>query len=390
MKQVVRKIIKESNQVEENKSEYSAIIDGNNLLKISLVNKELKNDRGECYGAVYNFLKALGDLLAKKDFNYCICCWDGQNSGVLRYNLYPDYKANRGKNYSFYAGNTTKTKYDQFIDDYCRKVIAYHQKHKKPVKRDETEEEEFNRQKFIIQSILEELSIRQYEFENVEGDDLISYYVKNKHQNEKVVIMSSDKDLTQLIKSDVCVWNPRMKKFVTDKNSVEVLGITHENIVLEKVLCGDASDNIKGIKGCGEKSLLTHFPEIKSSKTDLNAILAHCNELMEQRKVEKKKPLKLLENIQKGITDGCQGEHIYEINTAIVDLSEPLLTEECKKELDKLLYAPIDQADRKISNVYNIIHAHSMHLLEDTNRFGEIFGKFNRIIVMEGKNAKKS
>lgn len=98
----------------------------------------------------------------------------------------------------------------------------------------------------------------------------------------------------------------------------------------------------------------------------------------------------MLENIQKRITDGCQGENIYEVNYAIVDLSEPLLTEEAKKELDGLLYAPIDQSERHISNVYTIIHAHSMHLLEDTNRFGEIFGKFNRIMTMEAKYAKKS
>ena len=66
--------------------------------------------------------------------------------------------------------------------------------------KDENDDDEiFEREKGIINAILEELCIRQYEFENVEGDDIIAYYVKNKKPNEKVVIVSSDKDLTQLI-----------------------------------------------------------------------------------------------------------------------------------------------------------------------------------------------
>ena len=75
----------------------------------------------------------------------------------------------------------------------------------------------FARQKSILQHILDELCIRQYEFENVEGDDIISYCVQNKKDNEKIVIVSADKDLTQLISDTVIVYNPRNKEFITLK-----------------------------------------------------------------------------------------------------------------------------------------------------------------------------
>ena len=63
--------------------EYSLIVDGNNILKISLVDKTMNNS-GEEYGAVISFLRILGNILNKKDFNYCIVCFDGEGSGVLR------------------------------------------------------------------------------------------------------------------------------------------------------------------------------------------------------------------------------------------------------------------------------------------------------------------
>ena len=88
----------------------------------------------------------------------------------------------------------------------------------------DNDDEAFEREKSIINAILEELCVRQYEYENVEGDDIIAYYVKNKKPNEKVVIVSSDKDLTQLISDTVIVYNPRMRDFVTKDNSVEKIG----------------------------------------------------------------------------------------------------------------------------------------------------------------------
>lgn len=376
MKQVTRHIY--------NKYTYSLICDGNNMLKMALVDKTM-NNRGEEYGAVMSFLRMLGNILNKKDFDYCMVCFDGLNSGVLRYQFYADYKANRkNKNY------TNLTDYDKKMRDFQKMVLEYSKKNKQK-NSDEIQEDEdeiFEREKRIIKQILEELCIRQYEYEDVEGDDLIAYYVKNKKENEKVVIVSSDKDLTQLISDTVIVYNPRIKDFITKDNSVEKIGITHENVVLEKVLCGDVSDNIKGVKGVGEQTLLKLFPEIKTDKADLSLIMRRSKELLDERARNKKKPLKSLENILNGVTDGCQGDRLYEINQKIIDLSEPLLTDEAIKGLNEEFYSIMDTSDRDIKNVYNIINENDLTELKDENKFSNTFSPYSRIIMMENRRFK--
>lgn len=378
MKQPVRKRIAEANSIQTRKQQYIAVIDGNNLLKIALVDKR-ENQDGLEYGGVFMFLKMLGGVLLKKDFDYCFVCWDGEGSGVLRWNYYKDYKANRDKHYEM------QNDYYKKLNDYARVVIAYSKSKRFSDNTDykETDEESFERQKFIIQSILEELCIRQHEYDKVEGDDIISYIVHNKHPEDKAVIVSSDKDLTQLISDTVIVYNPRTKIFITKDNSSDILGITHKNVVLEKVLCGDQSDNIKGVKGIGQSTLIKLFPEIVNEETNLEHIIARSKELLAERKSQKKKPLKSLENIINGVTDGCQGNKLYEVNRKIIDLSEPLLTKESMDELDDSLYVPIDTSERDIKNVYNIIYENGMNDLVDEEKFGNTFSPYGRIIMME-------
>lgn len=377
MKQITR-----HNKKDE--SFYSVIVDGNNLLKISLVDKTM-NSKGEEYGAVMSFLRMLGNILNKKDFNYCIVCFDGVGSGVLRWEYYKDYKANRDKNYSLHDPNMSD--YDRKILEYQNKVLSYSRKMKITTK--DNDDEAFEREKSIINAILEELCVRQYEYENVEGDDIIAYYVKNKKPNEKVVIVSSDKDLTQLISDTVIVYNPRMRDFVTKDNSVEKIGITHENVVLEKILCGDASDNIKGVKGIGETTLIKLFPQIKDTKTDLSVIIERSKQLLEERAQNKKKPLKSLENIINGVTDGCQGDKLYEINQKIIDLSEPLLTDEARESLTDELYGIMDTSDRDIKNVYKLVNEFDLTELTNEEKFSNLFSPFGRIIMMENKRFKE-
>jgi 5'-3' exonuclease len=255
--------------------------------------------------------------------------------------------------------------------------------HSREKTNEETEDESFARQKSIIQRILDELCIRQYEFENVEGDDIISYYVTAKKPDEKVVIVSSDKDLTQLISDTVVVYNPRKKEFITKDNAVDKIGIIPENIVLEKMICGDASDNIKGIKGVGNETLIKLFPQIKTEKLDLNAIIERSKALLEERKADKKKPLKSLENIINGVTMSCQGDKLYEVNKKIIDLSEPLLTDEAKEAMDNELYSPIDVPSMSIKNICEIVKEHKVNDILDETKFGNLLAPFSRIMMME-------
>ena len=380
MKQVVRKTVAEANNVDTSQKIYHLVIDGNSVLKSSLVNKDAINSKGEEYGAILLFLRRVGQLLMKRDFDHCVVCWDGFNSGALRWQLYNDYKANRDKNYEAASAiSNPQSDYDAYIAAYCKKVIDYHKKNKKGVRRGETDDENFQRQRAILQEILDELFVRQYMYENVEGDDLIAYYCKNKGKNDYIVIVSEDRDISQLIQDDICLFIPSQKVFVSPKNDVEILGIPSYNMVLKKIICGDASDNIKGVKGIGEITLEKYYPQIKTEKATLEGFLAVCKDILEERKEKKLKPLKCLENAINGVTDGCQGDKLYEINEKIIDLSKPLLTEDAENELKEIYDAPIDPEGRDLKNVYRIIERNGMSELYNGDNFGNLFGQFQRV-----------
>lgn len=386
MKQVIKKTIKEAKNINDEPLIYTLLVDGNNLMKISSVDKRM-NGKGEEYGIVFQFLWQLHKLLQVKDYNFVYVMLDGEKSGQLRYNFYQDYKANRDKNYEL---SGSKSEYDKQIDAYVKKVLGYSRnKHKQQeTVRGETEEESFERQKLILKQILEELFVRVCEYDEVEGDDLIAHYIKNKKSNERVVIVSGDRDLTQLINDEVCVYIPSLKKYISPKNHIQELGYTHENVLIKKILCGDSSDNIKGIKGMGDKTFFSLFPDAKTKKYTLDDIFVETKKNIEERLKNKQKPLQVTENILNKVTLGSQGDKIYEINDKIINLSNPLLTKEAKEELDNIMYAPLDPEGRDLKNIYQIIQENEMNDMLDEKKFGNLFAAFYKLIDTEKKYFK--
>ena len=385
MKQVIKKVIKETKNINNEQLIYTLLVDGNNLMKIASVDKRM-NSKGEEYGIIFQFLLQMSKLLSRKDYNFVYVMFDGEKSGQLRYQYYQDYKANRDKNYEL---SDSKSEYDKQIDAYVKKVLEYSKnKHKKETVRGETEEECFERQRELLSACLEELFVRQVRCDEVEGDDLIAYYVKNKKPNERIVIVSGDRDLTQLINDEVCIYIPSLKKYITPQNHIQELGYTHENVLIKKILCGDTSDNIKGIKGMGETTFFNLFPDAKTKKYTLDDIFVETQKLIENRAKEKKKPLQVTENILNRVTIGSQGKDIYEINNKIINLNEPLLTKEAIEELDNIMYAPLDPEGRDLKNLYNIIIENEMNDMLDEKKFGNIFSAFYKLIEIEKKYHK--
>lgn len=383
MKQVIRKAIKEAHNVSDEPTIYTLLLDMNSIMKMSLVDKRL-NKSGKEYGMVYQTLMQIKKQLDKKDYNFVYAFYDGHNSGQLRFNYYQDYKANRDKNYEI---SGAKSEYDKQIEAYAKKVMDYSRKKKGEniTVRGETEEEAFDRQREIIFRCLEELFCRNVICDEVEGDDLIAYYVKNKKPNEKIVIVSGDRDLTQLIADDVCIYVTQLKKYITPQNHIEHMGYTHENVLIKKILCGDVSDNIKGIKGMGEKTFFELFPEARTKKYTLDDILLQTNKLIAERAKNKKRPLVVTENIINAVTLGSQGKDIYKINDKIINLHNPLLTKEAQDELDNIMYAPLDPEGRSLSNLYSIINENEMLELMDETKFGNFFSSFYKLIDNEKK-----
>lgn len=389
MKQPIRRNIKENHNISNVKPIYTLLIDGNSVMKMSAVDKR-KSGKGLEYGMLYQTLLQIKIQIQKKDYDHVYFMLDGNNSGVLRYNIYNEYKANRDKNYKSEEGKSEYQKeYDKRLNS-MQQYFALKASSERIGTDEESEEDSFDRQREIIYNILEELFCRCCMYDDVEGDDLIAYYVKNKLPNEKIVIVSGDRDLVQLISDDVCLYVTQLKKYVTPSNCVEILGYTHENVLLKKMLCGDTSDNIKGIKGMGEKTFFSLFPDAKTKKYSLDEVIHQTEELIADRLKNKKKPLVVMENIINRVTLGSQGENIYDINKKIIDLSEPLLTKEAKDDMDSLIHAPLDPSGREIKNVYNILLENEFNDLISDNIFSTFFSTFNIVIDKEKKFFEKN
>ena len=361
------------------------LIDGSNLLEVSSRGDDRLSGTGKPTGGIFQFFLQLKMLLRKGNFRYVYVFWDGNQSGLLRYKLNSDYKANRDKEFED----------EEELSDYMKAVNAkingmkqYFSKKEDPTKlaQIKKQKEIFHWQREVIIDCLEELFVRQCMCDKIEADDFIGYYVTHKKPNERIVICSNDRDLTQLIAEDVIVYVQSLKDFLTVKNYTKIEGINYQNVVLKKVLCGDTSDNIKGIKGFGEKTLLNNFDEITKRKVTLNEVIEKAKNINEERAKLKKKPLKWAENIVNRVTDGVQGSEIYEINEKIIDLKKPLMTDEAVEMIENIMYTPIDPEDRTLENLYRILLENDVEDLRDETKFSNFFSEFLYLIDKEKRN----
>lgn len=381
MPQPIPKKIQQNNPDFAEKSFNTLLVDGSNLLELSFKGDKHLSGNGKHIGGIFQFLLQLKILLNKYNFRYVYVFWDGARAGQFRFNELPEYKANRDKTFD-----------EADLSDYMKMVnerIRFMQSkifNKQKVEEKKKEREIFFEQRRVIMECLEELFIRQCISDEVEADDFIAYYVKNKKQKERIVIMSNDRDLTQLISDTVIVYVQQLRQFINTKNHTEVMGYNYQNVLLKKMLCGDDSDNIKGIKMLGEKTFISNFPEIKERKVTLNEVIEKSRRINEERAKQKKKPLIWAKNIVERVTDSSAGWEIYDINRKIIDLSKPLMTEEAKEMIDSMMYAPIDPTDRNMTNLYRIICDNDIDDLKDEKKFSDFFSSYQNLIIKEKNN----
>ena len=98
MSQPIRKSIVHGGNV-ASEPIYTLLIDGNNLLRQCFADTKINSD-GVHYGAVYQFFLQIKLLLRKKNYDYIYVTFDDDDSGIMRYEIYKGYKANRMKKYA--------------------------------------------------------------------------------------------------------------------------------------------------------------------------------------------------------------------------------------------------------------------------------------------------
>ena len=291
------------------------LVDGDNLFKIGFHGVKEMYDGGDHLGGIYHFINILRKFLEEHNHDKVVVFWDGDSNSSMRKSLYPLYKANRRQDMNEY-------KYESYLQ-----------------------------QKARVKQYLEEIFVRQVEMNNNEADDLIAYYCKIA-TDEKIIIFSGDKDLTQLISENITIYSPVSKQYYKNGDMIAInrVDIPHYNVLITKIFTGDKSDNIEGIEGLGEKTLLKFFPDLQEKPCTMEELLYIARNNQQQ-----KKP-KALENILTGKTkSGILGEDFYRVNKKIVDLQSPLITEEGVELVKQIQTDTIDPTDRGYKNLMRMM-----------------------------------
>jgi 5'-3' exonuclease len=288
------------------------LVDGDNLFKIGFHGVRDYYHDGNHIGGIYHFINVLKKFLEEHNYDKVIVFWDGNNNATQRRTLYPQYKQNRRETMNE-----------------IKKQSFYHQKSR-------------------VRLYLEEMFIRQVILDGCESDDSISYYCSISPDENKT-IFSSDKDLTQLISDKVQIYSPLKRQYIKngDRIKFDSIEIIPENVVTLKTLIGDKSDNIDGVLRLGEKTVLKFFPEIVDTPVSVDDILTRAKVLIEEDSKNK-----TLRNLIDGVTkNGVFGKEILDTNKKIVDLSNPLISEDGKEEIDLYYREELDPEGRGYKNL---------------------------------------
>lgn len=128
----------------------------------------------------------------------------------------------------------------------------------------------------LIKEATKAFSLEPLEVEGFEADDIIACYAKaGAEQGYDVVIVSSDKDLMQLIDDKVTMWDPIKQKSLGADAVFEKFGVGPDKVVEVQALIGDSTDNVPGVPGVGPKTAA----ELINTYGDLETVLSRAPEI---------------------------------------------------------------------------------------------------------------
>jgi DNA polymerase-1 len=207
------------------------IVDAMNLFVRSYSAYPTMSAHGYQMGGTIGFLKTLRRVVFESQPKAVYICWEGGGS-TKRRRLYSEYKMNR-----------KPEKLNRFYED-------------------DIPDTDDNK-KHQIEALLHMTRCApmcQLYVSDCEGDDLVAYLCRGPMRAEEKIIVSSDKDLYQLLDDHTRVYSLHKKTFVTKETVMEEFRVQAKHFALAKSLCGDPGDNVPGIKGCGFKTVAKLFP----------------------------------------------------------------------------------------------------------------------------------
>ena len=262
------------------------------------------NEDGIHIGGIVGFLRSIGYTINMVRPTRTIIVFDGKGGSNRRRKIFPEYK----------AGRKMSVRLNRHLDV----SLTREQEHKMMIR-------QLNR----LIEYLECLPLTIITQDNIEADDVIGYCSKHLFKDNKSTIMSTDKDFLQLIDKNIRVYSPTKKLMYDEERVLDEYGIASTNFLLYRILDGDKSDGIPGIKGAGLKTLLKMFPWLGSPhKFTLEDLLKSAEPKMKQ--------FKLCENIIN------QRETLF-LNKKLMDLDELNISGSSKLKIQDHVKFPIQR-----------------------------------------------
>jgi DNA polymerase-1 len=248
------------------------------------------NDDGIHVGGIVGFLKSIGYTINMVRPTRVIIVFDGKGGSDRRRKLYPEYKDKKRTKYRL------NRSYDfASMDDERQNMLMQLQR---------------------SVEYLDTLPLLTLSFDHIEADDTIGYISRQVLTDSKIVIMSTDKDFLQLANQRIKIWSPTKKKMYDENAVLEEYGISSHNLIWYRVLDGDKSDNIPGVKGFGLKTIQKKLPFLReNSIADINDV----------------------------ITEVPDSKEIIERNYKLMQLSDVNISASTKTKITKRVNEPINR-----------------------------------------------
>lgn len=259
---------------------------------------------GELVNAVYGFTRILLTVLRDIDAKYVACCFD-LPAPTFRHTQFVDYKAQR----------------EEMPTDLQTQIER-------------------------IKEVVKILNIPQFAVEGYEADDVIGTLALKASSGQldsidKVLIVTGDRDSFQLVSDRIHVYMPPRKGegFYTEYDPAgvkEKMGLRPDQIIDYKSLAGDASDNIPGVKGIGDKTAVKLLQAFETSEGVYAALKDPETLTEEQRKLFKPK---MVENLSNGYEQMVMSKQLATIDTDVpltLDIEDCVVQNYDKQEATEL------------------------------------------------------
>lgn len=258
------------------------IFDGHNLFMRNYAVNPMMDQNGESIGGVIGTIRSIKHLINEVKPDRVFVVWDGPGGSKKRRGIFAEYKAGR------------KVRLNREFDSSGGVV---------------EDADNMRQQMEQVKPLLRFLGVTQIEIGDIEADDVIAYLVGCLDPQPKVVV-SSDKDLWQLVSDKTTIYWPVKKTYITS-DSMAADGCLPANWIFVKSLLGDSSDNIEGVRGVGPATVKKLFPELSQRPFTF----AEFFQLVEERAQEHNKARTILE-----------AKELVRKNVDLMQLTSPIIS----------------------------------------------------------------